>query len=188
MAVTRALFAIAVVAWLGAWLGACAPSVDGPIEHQRAIDREDGDRLSAQIALLPGVVGAQVVLHHAARDPLALTPAAPAVFSAVVTTDDAAAPDAVRDAAIRLARAIVPELGQELGQALGPELGHELGASVAVEVVPVVHRPKLAKVGPFWVEDTSQRALRATLAIGCLAIAVLAALIARRYRRGTSAQ
>lgn len=153
-------------------LAACAPTVDGPIEHQRTIDREDADRLSAQISQLPGVVGAQVVLHHAARDPLALTPAAPAVFSAVITTDDGAAPDELRAAAIRLARATAPELGSAL----------------AVEVVPVVHRAQLAKVGPFWVEDRSQRALRATLVIGCLAIAVLAGLIAWRYRRASRAQ
>lgn len=162
MAVTCVRAACAI-----AWLAACAPTVDGPIEHQRAIDRDDSTRLTAQLALIPGVVASQVVLHHAARDPLALAPAAPAVFSAVITTDDAAAPDALRAAAIRLARALAPELGD----------------AVAVEVVPVVHRPTVVRVGPFSVEDRSQRALRITLVIACLAIAGLAALLMRRSRR-----
>ncbi|HEY0191884.1 MAG TPA: hypothetical protein VGC42_12270, partial [Kofleriaceae bacterium] len=160
-------------ALLVAALAGCAPGVDGPVEHQRAIDREDGDRLAVLIAQLPGVVATQVVLHHAARDPLALSPATPAVLGVVIATDDAAAPDELRAAAIRLGRALAPELG----------------GAVAIEVVPVVHRPRLAKVGPFWVEDTSQRALRATLVLACLAIAALAGLAARarRYRRGSKA-
>ena len=88
----------------------CAPPIDGPIEHQRAIDRDDGDRLAAQLAQLPGVVSASVVLHHAMRDPLAVTPPAAATFSAVIATDDLAEPDVLRAATVRLARAALPEL------------------------------------------------------------------------------
>ena len=89
-------FAIAVVIATG-----CAPPVDGPIERQRAIDREDGDRLAAQLLQLPGVVAANVVLHHAMRDPLAVAPPTAATFGAVIATDDQAAPDAIRAATLR---------------------------------------------------------------------------------------
>jgi hypothetical protein len=165
-------FAIAMMLAAG-----CAPPIDGPLEHQRAIDREDGDRLAAQLARLPGVVTASVVLHHALRDPLATTPPAGATFGAVITTDDRAAPDAIRAAAIRLAHAVVPELAGR--------------AALPIEILPAVHRATLARVGPFWVEPSSSTPLKAALAAGCLAIAGLAgalALGARRHRLGNSAQ
>ncbi|HET7505339.1 MAG TPA: hypothetical protein VFK02_30175 [Kofleriaceae bacterium] len=146
----------------------CAPTVDGPIERQRAIDREDGDRLAAQFLQLPGVVAASVVLHHAARDPLSAAPPSAATLSAVIATDDAADRSAIRDAALRLARAALPELAS--------------GAPV-IEVHAAVHRPVLARVGPFWVEESSRGPLRAALALGCLAIAGLAGSLALRARR-----
>ena len=155
----------------------CAPPIDGPIEHQRAIDRDDGDRLAAQLALLPGVVGASVVLHHATRDPLAVTPPAAATFGAVITTDDAAEPGAIRAATLRLARAALPELAGT--------------AALPIEINATVHRPTLARVGPFWVEQASRGPLRTVLALGCLTIAGLAGTLAwraRRHRRGNSAQ
>jgi len=155
----------------------CAPPIDGPIEHQRAIDREDGDRLAAQLAQLPGVVGANVVLHHAMRDPLAVTPPAAATFSAVLATDDQAAPDALRAATARLAHAALPEL--------------PAAAALPIEINVAVRRPALAKLGPFWVEQAARTPLKAALALGCLAIAGLAgtlALRARRHRLGSSAQ
>jgi hypothetical protein len=154
----------------------CAPVVDGPIDHQRAIDREDGDRLAAQLAQLPGVVAASVVLHHAMRDPLAVTPPTAPTFSAVLTVDDGAAPDAVRAQAARLAHAQLPELPP------GP---------LAIEVDAAVHRPVVARVGPFSVEQSSRAPLKLALAAACLAIAGLAgalALGARRHRLGSSAQ
>jgi type III secretory pathway lipoprotein EscJ len=165
----------AIVA-LVASAAACAPAIDGPIEHQRAIDRDDGERLASQLRLLPGVVAASVVLHHPARDPLALAPPSPPECSAVIVTDDRAATGAIRDAAGRLARAAVPEL---------------TAAALAIEVEPAIHRAELAKLGPFWVEASSRTSLRALLALGCLAIAGLAVALAvrtRRYRRGSSAQ
>jgi len=155
----------------------CAPPIDGPLEHQRAIDRDDGDRLAAQLAQLPGVVTANVVLHHATRDPLAVAPPATASFGAVITTDDRAAPDAIRAATLRLAHAALPELAGT--------------AALPVEINAAVHRATLAKVGPFWVEQASQTPLQAALAIGCLVIAGLAGLLAlgaRRHRLGNSAQ
>jgi hypothetical protein len=199
---------------------ACAPPVDGPRERQRAIDREDGARLAAQLARLPGVAAAEVALHHAMRDPLAVAPPEPATLSVVIGIDersdvagidersdvagidersdvagidersdvagidersdvagidDRAAPDAIRDAAMRLARAAVPELA---------------GAPV-IEIHRAAHRATLAKVGPFRVEASSRAALQAVLALGCVTIAGLAgalAVRARRHRRGNSAQ
>lgn len=164
--------AMAIAIW-----GGCAPAIDGPVEHQRAIDRDDGDRLAAQLAQLPGVVAASVVLHHAMRDPLAVAPPAAATFSAVITVDDQADAGAIRGATARLARAAVPELATT--------------AALAIEINAKVHRPTLAKVGPFWVEESSRTPLRTALALGCVAIAGLAgtlALQARRHRRGNSAQ
>jgi hypothetical protein len=161
-------------------LGGCAPAIDGPIEHQRALDREDGDRLAAQLAQLPGVVTANVVLHHAMRDPLAVAPPAAATFSAVITIDDQADPGAIRGATMRLARATLPELAA--------------AAMLPIEINATVHRPTIEKVGPFRVEQSSRTALRTALALGCLVIAGLAgtlavhSLRARRHRRGNSAQ
>jgi len=154
----------------------CAPLVDGPVERQRAADREDSDRLAGQLAQLPGVVSASVVLHHPARDPLAATPPSPAAFTAVIAVDDKADPDQLRAATTRLARATVPELP---------------GAALPIEINAVVRRPVIAKVGPFSVEASSRTPLKITLALGCLAIAALAAAIAlaaRRHRLGNSAQ
>ena len=154
----------------------CAPVADGPVERQRAIDRDDADRLAAQLARLPGVATASVVLRRALRDPLgASAPAAP-MLAAVIAIDDAAAPEAIRAAATRLARATLPELPS---------------ADLAIEIAATVHRPVVAKVGPFSVEESSRAALRATLALGCAAIAGLAgalALRARRHRLGSRAQ
>lgn len=168
-------FAIAVVIATG-----CAPPVDGPLERQRAIDRDDGDRLAAQLVQLPGVVAANVVLHHAMRDPLAVAPATAATFGAVIATDDQAAPDAIRAATIRLAHAVVPELAGI--------------AALPIEINATVHRATLAQVGPFWVTASSRTPLRAVLALGCVAIAGLAGTLAfsarraRRHRLGNSAQ
>lgn len=165
------------ISLLVAAIAACAPVVETPIDHQRAIDRDDGDRLAAQLVQLPGVVSAAVVLHRATRDPLAVTAPAAAAFSAVIAVDDRAAPDAIRAATARLARAAVPELPGD--------------AALAIEVHATVHRPALAKVGPFSVEESSSGALRAALALACLAIAGLAgalAVTARRHRLGSNAQ
>ncbi|MBS1122221.1 MAG: hypothetical protein H6Q90_4449 [Deltaproteobacteria bacterium] len=147
-------------------LAACAPTVDGPVERQRAADLADGDQLAAQLAALPGVVQAKVLLRHAARDPLATTAPSPAGASLVVIVDDQADRVAVADAARQLANAAAPELA--------PTIIVEVGAS----------RPTLAKVGPFTVEAASKGPLRAVLGISLAVIAVLAGWIAWRERRG----
>jgi hypothetical protein len=163
--------AIAVVISVG-----CAPVIDGPIDHQRAIDRDDSARIAAQLAHLPGVVTADVVLRRAMRDPLALAPPSPAAFSAVLTVDGHAEPPVIRAATERLARAALPELP---------------GAPLAIEIHAGAPRATVARVGPFLVEASSRAPLKAVLAAGCLAIAALAGALARtawRHRLGNSAQ
>ena len=184
----------------------CAPQVDGPVEHQRAIDREDSERLAGQLAQLPGVVSASVVLHHPTRDPLAAALPRPATFTAVINVDDKADRDAIRAATTRLAQATLPELsaGTAAGAASAGSAstaggarptGSAGGAAEAllrgIEIHATVHRPTVARLGPFSVEDGSRASLKATLAIGCAAIAALAAALAvlvRRHRLGNSAQ
>jgi hypothetical protein len=153
--------------------GACAPAVDGPAEHQRALDREDSDRLAAQLAALPGVVRAEVVLRRPVREPLAppATTAATAAASIVAIIDDRADADAISAAARSLSRALAPDAT--------PTIVVEVGAL----------RPELAKVGPFTVSATSRTPLRALLAAAFALIAALAAALAyTAHRRGNSAQ
>jgi hypothetical protein len=182
----RAGLAIAVAAAVAAVAAAgCAPQLDGPLERQRAIDRDEADRLAALLAALPGAVAANVVLHHAFRDPLAAAPPIPATFAAVITVDDRADRDAIRAAATRLARAAVPELAAAAAPATAPAI------EPVIVIDPAVHRPALARVGPFSVEDGSRAPLKLALALGCATIAALAAALALRagrHRRGNSAQ
>lgn len=154
-------------------LAACAPTVDGPLEHQRAIDREDGDRLAAQLAALPGAVTAHVTVHRAAHDPLGVTAPSVASASVLIIIDDRADRVAITADAATLVHATLPELA-------APAILVEVGA----------RRPALAKVGPFSVEQASRGPLRAALAAALAMIAALAAWIAwrERYRRGNSAQ
>lgn len=154
---------------------ACAPVIDGPAERQRALDRDDGARIAAQLAMLPGVVRAEAALRRAPRDPLAprraAPAAAPAAASIVIVTDDRADRAAIAAAARAIARAIAPEVA-------APAIVVEAGAI----------RPRLARVGPFTVEAASQAPLRAALAAALALIAALAAWIALGQRRGSSAQ
>lgn len=152
----------------------CAPTVDGPLERQRAVDREDGARLAALLAQLPGVATADVVLHRAMRDPLSLSPPTAVAFHAVITLDAPARRDAICAATERLARAALPDL-----------------AAPAIEVHDAPARDAVVRVGPFRVEASSRAPLRAVLAAACLAIAALAGALARgawRHRLGSSAQ
>ena len=147
------------------WLVACAPQVATPGEHQRAIDREDGDRLAAQLSALPGAVRAEVTLHRAVRDPFTRD-SSPASAAAIVVVDDRADRDAVARAAARLMHAAAPEIAS-------PDIAIELGAV----------RPELASVGPFTVEARSRAPLVATLATALAVIAALAVLVAWRERQ-----
>jgi type III secretory pathway lipoprotein EscJ len=151
----------------------CSPTVDGPIEHQRTIDRDDGDRLAAQLAALPGAVTANVTLHRATRDPLGVTAPTASSAAVLIVIDDRADRAAVTEHAAMLVHAAAPEI-----------------AAPAIIVEVGVHRPALAKVGPFTVEEASRGPLRAALAIALAVIAALAAWVAwrERYRRGNSAQ
>ena len=179
MQISRRLLAFAIA------LAACAPTVDGPAERQRALDREDGARLAVQLSALPGVLRAEAVIRRPARDPFARAPAASvmvsvtasaaasATASVVVTVDDLADRAAIAAAARTLAAALAP------------------GAAPAIVVEVGAIRPRLAKVGPFTVEAGSRAPLRAALAAALALIAALAGWIGRaalRQRRGISAQ
>lgn len=146
---------------------ACAPTVDGPVETQRAADRVDANALAEQLAQLPGAVKAEVTLHRPIADPLA--PAsegvAPASAAILVVIDDKADRAAVARAALTLARGIAPEVSE-------PALVVEVGAV----------RPALAHVGPFTVEAGSRARLVAALAIGFAAVAAFAGWVAWRER------
>ena len=154
-----------LAALLALRVAACAPAVDGPAERQRALDRDDADRLAAQLAALPGAVRAEVVLHRGVVDPLAPAPSPPGAAAAVVVVDDRADRDAVAAAARRLVHAAAPELAD---------------ASIAVELGAT--RPTLARVGPFIVDARSKAALVATLAAALALIAALAGWLAWRTR------
>lgn len=145
-------------------LVACAPTIEGPLEHQRSVDRTDADRLATQLAQLPGAVRAEVTLHRPVLDPLtdAATPPSAAVL---VVVDDKADKRAVTRSAIALVRGTAPEIPE-------PEIVVELGAT----------RPTLASVGPFTVEARSKQRLVAVLAIACALVAALAGWIAWRER------
>ena len=159
MQISRLATALALALPLAALGPACAPAVDGPAERQRALDREDGARLAAQLAALPGVVRAEAVIRRPARDPLAPAPAAPAAASLAILIDDRADRAAITSAAHTLSRAIAPEAAP----------------AIVVEVGEV--RPSLARVGPFTVEAASQAPLRAALAAALAVIAALAGWI-----------
>jgi hypothetical protein len=143
---------------------ACAPAVDGPIEKQIALDRADSARLTAQLAALPGVVRAEVILHRPARDPLSVAPPAPGTSSIVLIVDDATDRGRTEASAISLSRALAPDIE--------PTLVVEVGAT----------RAKLAKVGPFTVEAASKPALKGALAIALAVIALLAGWVAWSFR------
>lgn len=149
---------------------ACAPTVDGPVERQRAGDRADALRLSAQLDALPGVTRSEIVLRRPVADPLATEPAASPAASLVIIVDDRADKAAIGKTARELVRAVAPDLEP----------------TIVVEVGAV--RPTLAKVGPFTVEARSKGPLRAVLAGALGVIAVLAGWLAWRYRRGSRTQ
>lgn len=174
-------------------LAACAPVVDGPAERQRALDREDGARLGAQVSALPGVVRAEAVVRRPIPDPLAPAARAAAALAAPAPAPAAApapAPAPAASIAIivddRADRAAIAEAARTLARAIAP------GAAPAVVVEIGAIRPRLAQVGPFTVEAASQAPLRAALAAALALIAALAGWIAwtaaRRQRRGKSAQ
>ncbi|CAN5689770.1 hypothetical protein BH11MYX2_BH11MYX2_31730 [soil metagenome] len=147
-------------------LMSCAPTVDGPIERQRVIDQQDARALRAELAVLPGAIDAEVVLHRGALDPLAppwaTVPATTA--TAVIVVDDLA------DRAATTARAT--QLVEASAGNVRPTIIIAVGA----------HRPELASLGPFVVDASSKGPRKATLAIALALIAGLAGWIALRAR------
>lgn len=149
---------------LGA-IAACAPTVDGPLERQRAIDRADADQLASQLAALPGALSASVTLHRAVRDPLADTSTRAAAVVLLVV-DDAADRTELARTTTALVTGAAPEI-----------------PSPTVQIVVGAHRAELADVGPFRVDSRSAGALRIALAVALAAIAALAGWIAISARR-----
>lgn len=144
-------------------IASCAPTIDGPIDRQRARDAVDATRVSAQLAALPGTVRADVTLHRAVTDPLG--PSQPASAAALIVVDD------------RADRAAIERTARALLHGTAPEI---TDAQIAVEVGAV--RPQLAKVGPFTVEAHTRPRLVAALALMLALVAGLAGWIAWRER------
>lgn len=142
---------------------ACAPTIDGPVDQQRARDAADAARVSAQLAALPGAVHADVTLHRAVHDPLG--PSQPASAGVVIIVDDRADRAAIERTARALLRGTAPEIAD-------PEVAVEVGAV----------RPRLAKVGPFTVEARTKPRLVAALAVLLALVAGLAGWVAWRER------
>lgn len=142
----------------------CAPTSDGPVERQRAVDIADAQRLATQLARLPGAVRADVTLRRPLVDPLtqAATPGSAAIL---VVVDDRADRRAIMRSAIALARGTAPEIAE-------PAIVVELGAV----------RPQLATLGPFTVEQASKPRIAGALAAAFAVIALLAGWIAWRER------
>lgn len=139
----------------------CAPTVDGPVERQRAADLADGDRLALELAALPGAVTARATLHRPAADPLSVAPPSPAGAAILVVIDDKADRVATTRDARALVRAAAPEIAN-------PEVVVEVGAV----------RAELATVGPFTVEARSRGLLRGVLGTLLALVAALAGWIA----------
>jgi type III secretory pathway lipoprotein EscJ len=146
-------------------VAACAPEIGGPLDHQRALDREDSVQLAAQLSALPGAIRADVALHRPVTDALAQK-TSPASAAIVIVVDDQADRAAISDTAKKLARATAPEIPD-------PQIAIALGAA----------RPELAHVGPFTVDARSKHALQAALAAALALIIALAGWIAVRERR-----
>ena len=148
-------------------LGACAPSVDGPVAQQHTRDVRDGAALARQIAQLPGAVSAQASLVRPVRDPLGMEePVLRAEATAIVLVDSATDRAATETAARALMLAMVPQL-------------------TAPRVIILATSPHIdyARVGPFAVAGESKLALKITLAFAFALIAALAGWIALRELR-----
>lgn len=163
-------------------IAACSPAIDGPRERQRSLDRDDGDRLAAQLASLPGVISARATIHRVAPDPLAPRASHPATprmratndgtprdwpadsnppdetgASLVIVVDDKADRAAIERDARKLARVVAPEVVE-------PAMVISLGGL----------RPELANVGPFRVEASSRRPLLVAMFVALGAILAMA--------------
>ena len=145
-------------------IAACAPSIDGPLDHQRAVDTADAERLASQLSKLPGAVHAEVTLHRPVVDPLTEAATAPSA-AVLIVVDDKADRRAVTRSAVALLHGTAPEIPE-------PEIVVELGAV----------RPQIASIGPLTVEARSKPKLVALLAVAFALIAALAGWVAWRER------
>lgn len=141
--------------------------VPSPRARHDARDDADARRLADQLAALPGVSRASVVVHRGFRDPLAPTAPAEPGTASILLVDPTADPARLAGIARELAIAAL-----------------DLPASsISVVVAPAVQPAATATVGPFSVSEGSRRPLQATLAIALLTIAALAGFIAYRERK-----
>jgi hypothetical protein len=144
-------------------IAACAPTIDGPLDQQRARDSADAAALAAQLGRLPGALRAEVTLHRPMRDPLGASQ--PGSAAVVVVVDDRADTVAIDRSARVLLHGTAPELTD-------PQITIDVGAT----------RPQLASVGPFTVEAASKPRLVGALALLLAVVAGLAGWIAWRER------
>jgi hypothetical protein len=162
----RAAVAMLVVTALAA---ACDRDlVPAPRAAHDARDDADARRAQAQLAALPGVERASVVVHRPFRDPLAPAPPAALVESATASVLLVGGDASTEAAARRLLVAALPDVRPE-----------GLSLVVAPRATPPI---TTASVGPFLVAKSSSAALRVTLALGFATIAILAGLVAYRRR------
>jgi hypothetical protein len=146
-------------------IAACAPQLDSPVAHQRAIDRDDARALTTQLIRFPGVVAADAVLERPVSDPLTGL-SAPAGASIVLVVDSTAD------------RAELGQLAKARVHIIAPEI-----PDPQVAVVPSAARPELSRLGPFLVATHDRSALVAVLAICFTLIAAAASYIMWRERR-----
>jgi hypothetical protein len=136
-------------------IAACAPALDSPIEHQRAVDRDDAHALTTQLLHLPGVIAADAVLARPASDPLSGI-SAPAAGSIVLVVDATADRSELEHAAKARAHLVAPEIPD-------PQ----------VAIVASAPRAELSRLGPFLVATRDRTPLGALLAV-CLALVAAA--------------
>ena len=144
-------------------IAACAPTIDGPIDQQRARDAADATALAAQLGKLPGAVRADVTLHRPVHDPLGASQ--PASAAVVIVVDDRADTLALDRSARALLHGTAPEITD-------PQIAIDVGAT----------RPQLASVGPITVEAASKPRLVGALALLLAVVAGLAGWIVWRER------
>lgn len=140
--------------------------VPSPRARHDAADGADAGQLERQLAAIPGVASASVVVHRPFVDPLA-PPSPPTAATASVLVVEARSDPSIEQRVRTLARAALPDV------------------PVSIVVAPPVAPPvATANVGPFVVAAESKRALQATLAIALAVIAALAGYVAWNQRRG----
>ena len=163
--------AIATALAVAAALAACAPTVETPADAAHRRDLRDAAAIAAQLARLPMVTHADVVLRRPVADPLRAAPPAAATAAVLLVHEARAAGGSL----VADARALVAGAAPE----------------VAPEHLTVVARPAappvvLAPVGPFRVAASSRPGLVATLVALLALCAGLGVTLAWRERQRAS--